>query len=305
MLLPLYTASTGLNDIVDHTRVQFNAESGVTDLVECKDIDIDDSGAIFRRQGQSLLKAGEFHSLFCNKGDCFVVEDITDSALLWQVGTDYSLTGVRSGLTKGERLSYWQLGENTYYSSRTFNGLIISGSSYDWPTNEHVGETTVRSFYPAPLGTHIAIHNGRMWIALDNTIWISEPYAYGKFDKSRRYLQFASNVRMIRPVDGGVWVSTDTSTGFIKNTDKIDQMEYDIKSATPAHEYSDCIELVDLSKTVLETKGLSAVWSSDQGLVVGSETGALDVVTKDKLNYPNGSKGVTVADGHNIINSVY
>jgi hypothetical protein len=55
----------------------------------------------------------------------------------------------------------------------------------------------------------------------------------------------------------------------------------------------------------LKLSGLCAVWSSDNGLCVGSSDGQLIVVTEQKLIYPTGASGATVIDGFNIINNVY
>ena len=82
-------------------------------------------------------------------------------------------------------------------------------------------------------------------------------------------------------------------------------MEYDKKSPFPAHEWSVNINLVDLAQTMFKVPGLSAVWSSDEGLCIGSSDGQLTVATKNNLIYPTGSSGSTVVDKHNVINSIY
>jgi hypothetical protein len=274
-------------------------------LAEAVNVNVGDTGDISVRPGQEIVSAGTFHSLFCDNGDCFVIQDRTSDAALYKIGTDLSLTGVRSGLMKGARISYWQDGDKTYYSSAHQNGFIEGGISYPWPANPHTGVETVRAFFPAPLGKHICIFQGRMWIASENVIWISEPFAYGKFDMARRFFQFQSNVTMVKPVQAGVWVSTETETMFVRAADKFDDIKLEQKSAYPAHEYSECVGLLDLSKTDLQIPGQSAIWSSDDGLIVGSSDGSLVVITRNKLVYPKGTQGATVANCFNIINSVY
>jgi hypothetical protein len=305
MLHNLLSKCTGLNNLIDPTRLQHDPNSGVSELSEAVNVYVDDSGAVSRRPGQSLLSAGEFHSLYCNKGDCFVVQDRTDDAAIYKVGTDFSLSGVRSGLVKGARVSYWQEGAKTYYSSEFHNGVIENGISASWPTNVHVGADTTRVFSVAPKGTHLGVFQGRMWLAAENVIWVSEPYAFGKFDMARCFFQFGSRVRMIKPVLTGVWISTDEYTGFIKGADKFEQMSFEKKSSLPAHEYSECIELSENVATQLNLRGQVATWSSDAGLCVGTEDGKLLVPTENKLLYPAGSMGATVALNNEIINVIY
>lgn len=306
MLQPLMSGSTGLNNIVDPVRLEYNPKTGMAELAEAVNVYIDDTGRVSRRPGQSLLSAVNSHSLFCDKGDCFVVQEREADAALYQVGTDYSLAGVRSSLTKGARVAFKQVGAKTYYLNGYQNGVIENGISAAWPVNTaHVGADTVRAFYPAPLGTHLELFQSCMWVAKDNVIWVSEPNAYGKFDMARRFFQFGSNVRMIKAVLGGVWVSDGEKTAFIAAGDKFDAMQYLKKSSFPAHEWSENIELVDLSQTDFQIPGLSAVWSCDAGLCIGTADGQLLVTTEKKLLYPAGANGATVVDGHNVINSVY
>jgi len=298
--------ASGLNNIINPLRHQYNPETGVGFLAEAVNCSIDDSGMISRRAGQTLLSAVSSHSVFCDKGDCFVVQDRATDAALYKVGTDFSLTGVRSGLTKAARTSFCQVGLKTYYSNAFQNGVIENGISAAWPVNTtHVGATTVRAFYPAPIGNHLAYFHGCMWIAIGNVIYISEPYAVGKYDFARRFFQFGSNVRMMKPVLGGIWVSDEQSTGFIAIEDKFEGARRIGRSSFPAHEWSENIELVDLSQTEFQIPGLSAVWSSDEGLCIGSADGQLIVATEKKLIYPTGANGATIVDGNNVINSIY
>jgi len=304
-IVPFLTGSSGLNNIIDPVRLKYSSDTGVSELAEAVNVDIDDTGRISRRPGQEIVFAEVSHSLFCDTGDCFVIQDRTADAALYKVGTDLSLTGVRSGLMKGAKVSYWQAGTKTYYSSTFQNGVIENGISSPWPTNDHVGADTTRSFSAAPLGNHICIFQGRMWVTVADVIWVSEPYAYGKFDMARCFFQFGSNVRMIKPVQLGVWVSTEESTGFIRGANKFSDMSFEKKTEVPAHEYSANIELVDLSATALQIQGLSAIWSSDDGLSIGTADGALIIPTANKLLYPTGSSGATVVSDYNVINSVY
>jgi len=297
--------ATGLNNKVSAERLSYDQRTGITELAAAVNVDIDDSYAISRRLGITQLSDKVYHSLFCDGGDCFIVEDRTDDAAIMKVATDYSLTGVRSSLTKGARISFWQVGDKTFYSSLYQNGVIESGVSSPWPTQDHVGVDTTRNFSAAPPGKHIAVFLGRMWIVVGSVIWVSEPYAFGKFDVSRRFFQFGDNVVMIKPVENGVWVSTSREIGFIGRAETFEAMSYVKKASFPAHEYSANIALIDLSSTNLQIPGLSAIWSSDQGICIGTENGQLVIPTERDLIYSTGSSGATVVKDKVLINTVY
>lgn len=306
--LPFLYGSTGLNNKVDAHRLPYNRESGVSALAEAVNVDIDDSGAICRRLGQELVSAGVYHSAFCDGGDAFVVHDRTNDAAIMRVNTDFSLAGVVSGLSKGVRVSFAQVGGQTWYSNGIQHGVITDGVSVAWPSAVHTGAAqTLRALTNAPVGHVIAWHGARMWIAVEDgshhVIYVTEPYNYGTVDPARRGFAFGTKVRMLRPVAGGMWVSDAEQTGFIPDADNFEGTRWIQRAAVPAHEYSACCSLIDLSAS-LEIPGLSAVWSSDEGLCIGTEDGRLIVVTDGKLIYPSGGQGATVVFEDKVINTV-
>lgn len=293
----------GINNRIDAKRPTL---SGMEHLyvAEAVNVDIDDSGGISVRCGRVPLSAVSSHSMFCDGGDCFVVQDRTGDSALYKVQIDFSLAGVRSGLTKGRRTSLCQVGDKTYYSNGVENGVVSAGVSSPWPdTTEHFGAETTRAFYPAPVGSHIAYFLGCWWIAKGNTIFVSEFRSAGKFDLFGKRFSFGSDVRMIRPVLNGVWVSDSQQTGFIAKDNDFKAMSWAKKAAVPSHEWSDSCTLHDYGK--LEIPGLSATWSSDEGQCIGTHDGQMIIRTERSLHYPSGSYGATVVTDDYILNSVW
>lgn len=291
--------SLGLNTKLD----QFQTASAL-DLAVAENVVISDSGVIEVAIGHTNIKSTyPCHSLFCDGGDAFVVEDRTADAALSAVTLVNGLVGVRSGLMKGRRMSYCQVGDKTYYTNGVAHGVVLNMVSSAWPDQtEHFGVDTTRVFYPAPVGSHIAYSMGCWWIAKGNTIFVSEFRLPGKFDLFGKRFTFGSDVRMVRPVLGGVWVSDSKQTGFINRADDFKAMQWAKKSATPAHEWSDACQLQEIGSIA---PGLSAVWSSDDGQCVGTHDGQLFVITEGRLNYPSGGFGATIATDDYILNSVW
>lgn len=297
----------GLNNKMD----QFQAAGWY--LAATMNVTVSNSGFIELAPGYSILDGTyQYHSGFCNKGDAFVVQDLAATSDLMRVvsvgpGNTVVLGGVRSNLIKGNRVGFCQVGAQTFYANGVQNGVATDGVSSAWPDQSgHVGAGTTREFYPAPIGKHLEWWLTSMWIAVDNIIYVSEPASVGKFRPNGRRFDFGADVIMMKAVEGGMWISTTEEIGFIERADDFKALKWIAKpSRKPAHEWSVNCELVDLSKSALEIPGESAMWSSDDGLCVGTADGQLVVVTEEKLIYPTGSMGATVVDKGICINSVY
>lgn len=303
----LITRCTGINNRVDPKRLtQYDPQTGVTELAEGVDIDIDDTGQVACRLGQVSLSSVASHSIFQNKGDAFVAQDRTSDTAIYKINNDFSLTGVWAGLVKGSYFSWAQVGDRTYYTNGAQNGYFEGGVRASWPDQStHVGATTTREFYPAPIGNHIEYWMMAMWVAVGNTVYVSEPSTVGKFHMAKKYFTFGANVTMMKGVRGGMWLSTTEEIGFIAKADAFKDLTWlPVESRKPAHEWSVNCQLVDLSDSFLKIPGDSAMWSSDDGKCVGTEDGRIIVYTEDKLIYPTGATGATVVHNGICINTV-
>jgi hypothetical protein len=303
----IFSSTKGVNTRVDEARLALDFETGECELAEGVNITIDQSGRIYRRTGYSLVIAGEYHSVFCDNGPCFVVHDRANDAAIMQVASDLSLSGVRSPLTKGLRMSFWQDGPTTYYSNGKENGIIVDGISAPWPDHtDHVGPETSRVFFPAPAGQHLSIAHGRMWIFEGNVLWYSEPFAYGKFDKSRGFYQFHTPGRVVRGVTGGLWVSDSQSIMFFDGTNPT-EMVLHRKASYPLLEWSDAIITVNAAEYGYEwSPGQSVVAVSSEGLCLLGPGGEFDNIGKQRILMPPGAnEGATLIRGDNAIHSAW
>lgn len=305
--IKIYSATTGLNTVDDPVRLYFNQETGVSDLSLAENISIDRSGRQLIRPGQTLTTAGEFHSVYSKKGPCFAIEERSTTAAIVEVGNDLSIRGVRSPLTKDQRMSWCRLANQTWYANGKENGVITDGVSENWPDQSvHVGADTNRVFYPAPVGEHIAIAFGRMWIAYNDggrhIAAYSEPYAFGKFRLSTCYFEFTSRVRMIRPVENGIFISDEERVWFYSGGDP-KEVKPTVATDFPALEWSECIDDIDGGDLGSEVgPGQCALWASPEGAILGHAQGHAINLNKEKVIYPeNVRQGASVLRGYNFI----
>ena len=194
--LRFFSGSTGLNTNVDPVRVDYNPKTGVSDMVEGVNVVIDSTLRPCRRSGYSLAQGGNYHSLFCDGGDCFVAMD-TD---LYRVAPDLSLVGIRSGLS-GHRIAYAQVNNEAYYCNGADNGIVRDGVSCVWAQGTYNGPETSRQFSGPPVGNHLAFPLGRIFISVNDGLWWSEPYNFGLYDNVRNWIQITTHIPIIKPLE--------------------------------------------------------------------------------------------------------
>ncbi len=307
----LISAVSGLHTKLHPTRVRYNQDAGVSDLVQAVNISIDNTGMPYRRLGWNLLESGEFHSLWCDGGDCFCILETASYASLMQVLPDLSVVGLRSGLTKDKRMSFVDVNGTTLYSNSAENGQVIDGISSAWPTGTYAGVDTTREFQAAPIGQELAFHLGRVLIGDGSTLWESDPHSPGMFDKVRGFWQFASDIRMIKPMQNqapfrpGVFVSDSKAVYFLEGTQVGDYKQTRVASS-PAHVGSCGVEYIELDDLDVNEEGLGVVWSSREGLYLGLPSGRVRNLTKERLTFDRAyQEGATLVCGYHVINTIY
>jgi len=291
--ITIFQGSTGLNIVDDPVRL---AE---TDLQVAVNISIDQSGRVKSRPRTMQVQAGNFHSLFCDGGDCFVIKDTA----LYQVAADGSLTGIRSGLTDAP-MAFAQVGDKTYYTNGFEKGIISGGVSSVWSKGTYVGPTTHRHFSAPPIGHHLAVFAGRMLISQDNVLWWSEPFNFGLYDLSGSFVQFNTKITLVKPIDAGVFISTEKNTYFLSGTDP-KQWTLRTVATYPAIEWTDAIEYLSAADLGIDIPGKVPVWASTEGAILGTPNGNIINLNKKKVIYPEVARsGFGGLIGFNFIHGV-
>jgi len=290
----LYTGTSGLNTVLDPQRLSQGSDNdpGMIELAVAVNVSIDDRGMVSLRKGSALAQLGEFHSLFCDGGDCFVIQERVSDAALMRVAADLSISEVWSGLTKNCRMSFTQVNYDTFYSNGQGNGYIRSGVSAAWPVGVYQGPDTNLHFSPAPVGNIVAFKpGGLMLIAVGPVLWINyAPFAFGLYNLRSGFVQFGSDITMICPVFSGVFVSDSERTWFLRGESWFDFVQEPVADC-PALKWSLATEKVrvrDMGDMGVEMPGFGRVWASTEGVCVGMDDGTMINLTKEKINYPGG-----------------
>lgn len=92
-----------------------------------RDVDIDNSGALRSRAGQTVVNASASHSLWAGAGMCLVAQGTT----LYRLNEDDTLTSLRQ-LTYGGPISYAASNGVVYYTNGVDTGRIYGGRAGNW-----------------------------------------------------------------------------------------------------------------------------------------------------------------------------
>jgi hypothetical protein len=155
----------------------------------------------------------------------------------------------------------------------------------------------------APAGQLIAHYRGWMFVAVGDTLYASQPYAYELFDL-REYLQLDGQITLLAPMvdkemlDGagrssGFFIGTDRSCGVLVGNDPKD-FQYVPKTAYGA--IAGALDYVDGSLFGDDTSGGRdlPMWLSTQGVCIGMPDMQVKNLTRSKFGFTATGQGAAL-----------
>lgn len=292
--ITLYNGADGLNTLLDPQRLSQGTKDrpGIIELAQAVNVSIDERGLVTLRQGSTLVTAGSYHSLFCDGGECFAIQENASDASIVRVNSDLSTSVIRSGLSQGKRMAWAQSGTDTFYSNGTQHGFIRDGLSSAWPVQEYHGPDADMQFATAiPAASHIAfVPGGQVLLAVGSAIFANHaPFQYGLFHPGRGNIaNCETDITMLAPVHGGFFGSDGLRTWFFRRTGEWYQYKQECADLSPALEGSLAHDKIKLSEIGFDLPGFARVWASTEGICIGTDDGQVFNITKENIKYPSG-----------------
>lgn len=274
----IFSKVAGLNNVVEDFRIPYSEEEGITTMSATANIVVDDLGGAEVRPGYLGVEAGVWESIYCDGGEMVGVKD--GSLCLVDPGTP-SLV-LEPGFSG--RVSYCMVNGEIYYTAGDKKGRVVNGAHYPWPVTSYGRETNRKFSDPMP-ARHIAFHLSRIWLGNGNLLAFSEPLAFSLFDLANTGTLFEAPITMLRPVDGGLYISTTKKVYFLRGR-KISEIELKQVSDSPAIEGSCCHSLLPGTSLGLESEDFFAAWTSPDGVFVGDMQGKVSNITKESVIFP-------------------
>lgn len=166
------------------------------------------------------------------------------------------------------------VGTTTYYLRNALPGRMLETMGLD----------------QMPAGSIVRAYKGRLYVAVGNRIYYSDPLRYGLTSVKNNYLQFPSTVTMIEAVDDGLYVGDEQRTVHLAGTDPktFTQSIVDLFGAVPGA--SGMMSAADLDNE--QYQGPIAVWWNTNGnLCKGTVSGAVGYLTRGRLSLPRYERG--------------
>jgi hypothetical protein len=135
--------------------------------------------------------------------------------------SDSQVTGIRLYMTTANGQVFYQCGD-----------VAIGTLSYQVSLAFDGGKNLATQFMTKPLaGQIIREHNGRLLIAKDNLLYVTEAYSTDLVSQlSNSYFQFSADLTVVEPVDDGVWIVADKTYFFAgtgpENFQQLTKLEY-------------------------------------------------------------------------------
>jgi len=269
----------GLHTGVASIRVKYDTGSGATFLQACSNVVVDRAGRITRRDGAVLKNAQAMLSIFSDGIDCV---GQTNTAL-FRIAADYTLTGLRD-LTPGHKMYYAKSPEGIFYTNGVERGRVARfGLSMVWDrgVEEYSPVKTLIMSGPPEHFKHMHYNNGRLFVAVDKTVYYSDYRSYGNFYLERDMLQYPDKVIGFASSVKTLFVFTEKHVFSYPGPSMQDAVE-SVASNIPLLEGT-----VAYNDSINSEFSTLPMWMTKNGLYVGFPDGQARNVTEGRLILPD------------------
>jgi hypothetical protein len=191
-------------------------------------------------------------------------------------------------------------GDTLYLAFVVGNG--VTSASYIGDTTELSVPLATQFISPAPAGHLIGFYRGRMYVAVGDILYPSQPFAYEQFDL-RGYIQMDGRITMVAPMtdkeregDGqhsGLFIGTDRSCGVLVGSSP-ESFQY-----VPKTDYGAILGAVDYVDGALYSDNATGarplpMWLTTQGICVGMPDMEIKNITRTKFGFVAAGQGAAL-----------
>lgn len=191
-------------------------------------------------------------------------------------------------------------GDELYHAMFLANGT--TAAAYGNDTTELNTPLETQFLQPPPAGQLVAYYRGRMFVAVDDVLYPSEPFSYELFDY-RNYMQFDGRIAMLATMEdkesagatlhSGMFIGTDRSCGVLVGAAPAD-FQY-----VPKTNYGAILGALDyVDGSVFGDNSIGArplpMWLTTQGICIGKPDMDIQNLTRTKFSFTAAGQGAAI-----------
>jgi hypothetical protein len=296
--VPLMDKFTGINNVDDATRlgpVDIGGKVFAFPLQQANNLIIDNTYALSSRGGFSTsgVTGTDIHSLWADKDNAFYVDGGSLYSFNYTTGNV-----IRTGLNRNALMSYVSVNDRVYYTNGFQIGYIKNLIDYS------VMNPSLEFKQPLPAGECIDYFRGCLLVAKGKVLYISDPLC-DYYDTRYGYKILPANINMICSAHEGVYVSSN-KVDFLKGRSNED---FELAEAYPSPAIAHTAVKIHGSYLDDSLSGEFAIWTGENGICIGSETGEVVNLTVGRYTFTAHGRGAAfVRESSNVrhyINSLY
>lgn len=159
-------------------------------------------------------------------------------------------------------------------------GVMSSGADSAVVSTDPGGGRELRTQFMTrmPAGSIVREFAGRLLMASGSVLWYSEPYAYSLLDPRKNFVQFASDITIVEPVEAGVFVCAD-KTYFLAGKDPSSWTQRKV------------LDYGAVLGTSVRNPENDVVWYGTDGVILAKQDGSVQNLTKPKVAIDTGTVG--------------
>lgn len=178
----------------------------------------------------------------------------------------------------------------TYYQTHSVPAIVsqITIASSDMGVGKLL-ETQDR--HPPKPGHIVRSENGRIFIARHDTVTFTDPLRYHLTQPSQGMFWFDSDVLLLEPVRGGIFVGIEGRLFFLEGSDPYNVQQRQIHNAGPV---PGAVTHVPGERLSIPTATVPVFWTQDGAMWAGLPDGSLKSLTRDRFALPSHRRGAMV-----------
>ena len=277
---------TGLRTKVDPVSPGKDKD-GLVPLSSCSNVDIDDSYRLSLRRGyQSIYtqSIGSCRSCWGHKNLNFAVFMEGDAMSIINL-EDMSIARIRQ-ITPGFKFFFSLVGDKVYYTNGINQGLIDvpARTTRSWVIDtEYHGPEITLTFSPPPLGTRLCFYNGRMYIVVGRTAFISEPFDNHRYVLDENNITLPTDISLIIAA-GNCMIASDQNNIYCYRGG--DAQVFDVDPIYNAPGIAGTEQEIYPHSLGIDGVSTGVILTTTSGIIYISNIGEVTELTEDKIDIP-------------------